>query len=252
MKSILQLVFVSLLILITSCKSLNIVPKTNKYVGLRWGTLGIVESNTIKFYEIEKNNWKPITLPDFKIPKNKGLIFVGLGKIGVINHDKITFYSPSDDGNWGKDTYPNFTIPAKSQITSVGLGTIGVRNNKEIKFYSVRDNEWILNKNITNFKISTDGYLVPLMLDPLGIASIGIIANNKLNLYHYNTETKNWELSDLDFSVTVNSEIVSIGFGTIGIGKNNNLKFYPLEAYVNGRLIRKNITKIPDFNIQNN
>ncbi|MDN3593513.1 hypothetical protein [Zunongwangia endophytica] len=250
MKNALKIASLSIVLFsfILGCKSLQISSSTNFCV-LRWGTLGLIKNKTIQFYEVEENAWKPCDLPDFKIPKNDDLLFVGIGEIGVIKDQNISFYSVNDKGNWAPDTAPDFQLKKQQKVISVGLGTIGVIQNKKIRFYNVKDGVWTkIDDKISDFDLPENVTIVPLMLDPLGIASIGVVDNSDLKIYHFNTKTKSWKLSNLDFKLPPYEEIVSVGFGNIGIANSEKIEFFPLEASMNGKLIRDEIPQIPNFN----
>lgn len=250
MKNALKIASLSILLFsfIFGCKSIEVSSNTNFCV-LRWGTLGIIKNKSIQFYEVEEDAWKPCDLPDFKIPENDDLLFVGVGKIGIIKDQKISFYAVNDEGNWAQDTAPDFQLENQQKVTSVGLGTIGVIQNKKISFYDLKEGVWTkIDDKISDFDLPENGEIVPLMLDPLGIASIGIVDNSDLKIYHFNTKTKSWKLSDLDFKIPPYEEIVSVGFGNIGIANSEKIEFFPLEASMNGKLVRDKIPEIPDFN----
>ncbi|WBL21346.1 hypothetical protein [Zunongwangia sp. HRR-M8] len=233
--------------LILSCKTLNVASNTNFCV-LKWGMLGVIKQDIIRFYEVEGDQWQQCDTPDFKIPENDDLLFVGVGKIGVIKDQDISFYSVNNEGNWGKNSTPAFHLKKHQKAMSVGLGTIGIIENKKIRFYDTKEGAWTkIDDKVSDFDLPENGKIVPLMLDPLGIASIGIVNNQDLKIYHYNTNSKTWILSDLDFTLPKYDEIVSVGFGNIGIANGEKIKFLPLEAIMNNKLIRDKIPEIPDF-----
>ncbi|MBW2962505.1 hypothetical protein [Mesonia aestuariivivens] len=237
----------------SGCKSLPPSASSKKIMSLRWGTLGVIDQNEINFYEIKDQQWKSISITEFEIPKNEGLLPIGLGSIGVINKEVIQFYSYDKEQGWGKLKYPDFELPAYQQLVSLSLGTIGVVNDGTINFYGERDGNWQLIKDkITTFKLPPHEKIITLMLDPLGISSIGIINKGNLNLYHYHIDTKTWEQSDLKFTLSDEKEIVSVGFGAIGVLTNNRIKFYELEAFLNGKITKKHLEKLPDFIISEN
>ncbi|WP_298473991.1 hypothetical protein [uncultured Maribacter sp.] len=256
MSNSIKLFLLSQFFVITSCKSLNSnttskfnITETDKFIALRWGTLGAIKNDKIKFYEINKNNtWEITKIPEFSIPKNEGLIPIGLSTIGIISKGTIKFHEySSNDGIWKTGEYPDFSLSKNEKIISITLGIIGILKEGKITFYRAKDDKWILDTRISNFSVPNEGRLVTLMLDPMGIASIGVIVNDKLQIYNYDDDT--WTSREFNLPVLLNNRIVSIGFGSIGIIKGEKIEFYPIGARINGRWYTNNIPDIPDFHL---
>jgi hypothetical protein len=220
-----------------------------------YGVLGVSNGREASFYETSGKKWYGSEYTDFVIPENEGFLSIGLRTIGVIKGGAIQFYDIMDKKNWKRSDLSDFKIPENDYLISIYMRVIGVVNSGRVEFwvFDKKSKKWVHEENrLSDFEIPYDGKIIPLMINPLGTASLGIIHNKKLNIFHFNHDSKEWFASDLDFDLEdkPNRQFVSVGFGSLGVMDGNRIKFYPLELYMNNEIIRGKNSEFVDFVIK--
>jgi hypothetical protein len=220
-----------------------------------YGVLGVSNGREASFYETSGKKWYNSDYTDFVMPENDDFLSIGLRTIGVIKDGVIQFYDIMDKKNWKKSDLSDFHIPENDYLISIYMRVIGVVNGREIEFwvFDKESNKWVHDESrLSDFEIPYDGKIIPLMINPLGTASLGIIHNKKLHIFHFNHDAKEWFASDLDFDLEdkPNRQFVSVGFGSLGVMDGNRIKFYPLELYINNEIIRGKNSEFVDFVIK--
>jgi hypothetical protein len=83
---------------------------SNRFFGIGFGVVGVINGDRIQFYENEGDTWETDSDNDFILPKGyKGLFSPGFGVVGVINGDRIQFYENEGD-TWDTDSDNDFII----------------------------------------------------------------------------------------------------------------------------------------------
>ena len=151
----------------------------------------------------------------------KGISF-NLNEIGVVNDNRIQFYSLTIFGNWVELTEAAFALPQNcTDVIGDGSGGLIAIVGDHVKYYYYNDAGKIWEESPgREFKLPKKYQGI---LDFNG--SLGVIINNKVKFFWYNSDA--WEENKkMEFAVPKNAKGLFGYYQSLGLIVDNELQFH--------------------------